>query len=257
MCYDVKAQLKTQLKRAKRHGDDKAVLEIEEKLAPLTDLPLYHASGFQHPKMLIYPSQTPSMPIVATWGLVPQWVTNLAQQTSIWNKTINARAETLLEKASFREPTLSNRCLIYVDGFYEHHHLNKQAYPFYISLKSEQPMCFAGIFDVWLHPESRKKWVTFAIVTTKGNNLLQRIHNNPSLNGPRMPLILNESEANDWLQIEDEHVISEKIARLLKPKPEEEFVYRSVAKLRGAAYAGNIPSISDAVEYPELALAFL
>ena len=257
MCYDVKAQLKTQLMRAKRHGDDRAVLEIEEKLAPLTDLPLYHASGFQHPKMFIYPCQTPNLPIVATWGLIPHWVTSTIQQTVIWNKTINARGETLLEKASFREAALNNRCLIYVDGFYEHHHLNKQTYPFYIGLKNEEPMCFAGIFDVWLHPESGKEWVSFAIVTTKGNSLLQRIHNNPRLSGPRMPLVLSESEANHWLLPDDEDVLSKKMARLLKPKPEEEFVYRSVAKLRGAAYAGNIPSISDAVEYPELAFAFL
>ncbi|TKD58942.1 SOS response-associated peptidase [Flavobacterium sp. ASW18X] len=257
MCYDVKAQLKTQLKRAKRHGDSTAIQEIEEKLAPLTDLPLYHASGFQHPKLFIYPTETPYLPVIATWGLIPHWVTSIEQKNQLWNKTINARGETLLEKASFRVPALRQRCLVYVDGFYEHHHLNKHAYPFYISLKNKQAMCFAGVYDVWRNPNTFEESTSFAIVTTKGNSLLQRIHNNPKVSGPRMPLILSEKKAEAWLKDEDERLMEGKIATLLDPIPEDELVYHSVAKLRGKGYVGNIPTISDAVDYPELALAFL
>lgn len=257
MCYDVKAQLKTQLKRAKRHGDAKVVKEIEENLAPLTDLPLYHASGFQHPKLLIYTQDRPFVPVIATWGLIPYWVKSTDQKNQLWNKTINARGETLLEKASFRVPALQQRCLVYVDGFYEHHHLNKQAYPFYISLKNKEAMCFAGVYDLWQHPNTGEETLSFTVVTTQGNALLQRIHNNPKVSGPRMPLILQENEAEEWLKEEEEHLISTKITALLNPLPEKELVYHSVTKLRGKGYVGNIPSISEPVEYPELVLAFL
>ncbi len=51
MCYDIKASLEAQIKRAKRRGDLAAVEEIKENLIPITDLPLHHASGFSHPEL--------------------------------------------------------------------------------------------------------------------------------------------------------------------------------------------------------------
>ena len=98
MCYDVKTSLEAQLKRAKRNQDLKAIEEIVEKLGPLTDLPLHHASGFSHPEVLIYTNQDRFYPIVATWGLIPHWVNNVDQQKKIWNSTLNARVETIFEK---------------------------------------------------------------------------------------------------------------------------------------------------------------
>lgn len=74
MCYDVKASLKSQLKRAKIKGDQQAIDEIIEKLVPQTDLPIHHQSGFNHPKLLIYTNETPYFPLVAQWGLIPNWV---------------------------------------------------------------------------------------------------------------------------------------------------------------------------------------
>ncbi|NNF19569.1 MAG: SOS response-associated peptidase, partial [Flavobacteriaceae bacterium] len=65
MCYDIKSSKEAQLKRAKRSGDLDAVKEIEQTILPLTDLPLFHASGFQHPKLLVYTEESPYLPIVA------------------------------------------------------------------------------------------------------------------------------------------------------------------------------------------------
>jgi len=73
MCYDIKTSLETQLKRAKRFNDERAIREIEEKLLPYLDLPLYHASGYSHPSLLIYTNDSPKTPIIASWGLVPHW----------------------------------------------------------------------------------------------------------------------------------------------------------------------------------------
>ena len=135
MCYDIKTSLETQLKRAKRFNDEQAIREIEEKLLPYLDLPLYHASGYSHPSLLIYTNDSPHIPIIASWGLVPHWVKDNTQRKKIWNNTLNARGETIFEKPSFRESARSKRCLIYVDGFYEHHHFKGKTYPFLIKRK--------------------------------------------------------------------------------------------------------------------------
>lgn len=68
--------METQLKRAQKKGDARAVDEIMETLIPLTDLPLYHSSGFTHPELLIYTDRSLDYPEIATWGLVPDRVQN-------------------------------------------------------------------------------------------------------------------------------------------------------------------------------------
>ena len=64
MCYDIKTNLQAQLSCAKRKGDLQAIREIKENLAPLTDLPIYHTTGFSHPKLLIYTDRSPWHPEV-------------------------------------------------------------------------------------------------------------------------------------------------------------------------------------------------
>jgi putative SOS response-associated peptidase YedK len=252
MCYDIKASLEAQLKRARQYGDEVAIREIEEKLAPLTDLPIYHASGFQHPRLLIYTEDDPAWPRIATWGLVPHWVKDRAQQQKIWNNTLNARGETIFEKPSFRTAARHHRCLIYVDGFYEHHHHRGKTYPYFISRKDVQPLIFAGLWSPWRVPESGTYENTFSIVTTEGNPMMTRIHNNPKLSGPRMPLILDEAWAEKWLSEVEEELDVKALQDLIQPYPEEELKAHTVHKLRGKEYPGNVPEIDKEVVYPEL-----
>ncbi len=252
MCYDIKASLEAQLKRARQYGDEVAIREIEEKLAPMTDLPIYHASGFQHPRLFIYTEDEPGVPRVATWGLVPHWVKDQIQQKKIWNNTLNARGETIFEKPSFRTAARHHRCLVYVDGFYEHHHHRGKTYPFFISRKDRQPLIFAGLWNPWRDPESGNYVNTFSIVTTEGNPMMAHIHNNPKLKGPRMPLILDEAWAEKWLiEIEDEMDVRA-VEDLIQAYPEESLMAYTVHKLRGKEYPGNVPEISEEVVYPEL-----
>lgn len=254
MCYDIKTQLEAQLARARRNGDEIAVREITEKLVPYTDLPLFHASGFSHPKLLIYTNDSPDYPIVATWGLVPHWVKDKEQLKKLWNQTLNARGETIFEKPSFRTSAKYRRCIIYIDGFYEHHHQNKQSYPFFISRKDNRPMALAGLWSEWVDTTTGEILNSFAIVTTQGNDLLAKIHNNPKLKGPRMPLILPEAWEDKWLQPINDELDIKAINELILPYPEEELSAHPVAKLRGRAYQGNVPEISDSISYPELEL---
>ena len=249
MCYDIKASLESQLKRAQRKGDAQAISDIKKKLVPLTDLPIFHASGFSHPKLLIYTNRSPDYPEVATWGLVPHWVRDTEQLKKYWNNTLNARGETIFEKPSFRDAAKEHRCLIYVDGFYEHHHYQGKAYPFFIHAKNDQPLILGGLWNEWVNRDTGELLNTFTIVTTQGNKMLTKIHNNPKLKGPRMPVLLDEAWTEQWLQPSNEETDEPLFKELIQPFPEDVLEAHTVGKLRGRDYPGNVPEVSDPVHY--------
>jgi putative SOS response-associated peptidase YedK len=252
MCYDIKASLEAQLNRARRNNDEQAIKEIIEKLLPLTDVPIFHASGFSHPKLFIYTDADPELPAVASWGLVPHWVKDGEQQKKIWNSTLNARGESIFDKPSFRDAARHNRCLIYVDGFYEHHHFKGKTYPFYIHGKNNEPLALGGLWSRWRDSETGEVLKTFTIVTTKGNSLLSKIHNNPKLEGPRMPLILPSELEDDWLQPVEDELDIKLIEELISSYPSEWLDAYTVHRLRGKEYLGNVPETVELVVYEEL-----
>lgn len=252
MCYDIKASLEAQLTRARRRNDPLAVEEIIEKLAPLTDLPIHHTTGFSHPELLIYTDKSPTFPEVATWGLVPHWVRDINQLKQLWNNTLNARGETIFEKPTFRNSAKNNRCLIYVDGFYEHHHFENKTYPFFISKKDNRPFALAGLWSEWKDEENGGIVNTFSIVTTTGNKLMTKIHNNPKLKEPRMPVILPTELEDKWLNPIHDETDTKLIRELIQAYPEDELKAHTVQRLRGKEYMGNVASISDKHTYDEL-----
>ncbi|MCK0123213.1 SOS response-associated peptidase [Gelidibacter sp. F2691] len=252
MCYDIKVSLESQLKRAARKGDQAAVDEITERLVPLTDLPLFHASGFTHPELLIYTDRSPDFPEVATWGLVPQWVSDAEQLKKTWNTTLNARGETIFKKPSFRDSAKYSRCLIYVDGFYEHHHFNKKTYPYFIFKTDKEPLILAWLYSEWKNPDVGGTLLSFSIVTTTANPLLAKIHNNPKLKEARMPVILPDHLAEQWLRPYDNANDQKALEQLIKAFPNNALEAYTVDSLRGKNYIGNREEISHPVVYDEL-----
>lgn len=252
MCYDIKASLEAQLHRARRNNDLQAISEIIEKLAPLTDLPIYHASGFSHPELLMYTDRSPNFPEVATWGLVPDWVQDQEQLKKIWNNTLNARGETIFEKPAFRASARNNRGIVYVDGFYEHHHYHGKTYPFYIRRRDHLPLALAALWSEYKDPETRGVLTTFSIVTTTGNPMMAKIHNNPKLKEARMPVILPEEKEDDWLKPIHSELDLQHIESLIQEFPESDLEAYTVSRLRGKEYMGNVEEISDRFEYAEL-----
>lgn len=250
MCYDIKTSLEAQLKRAKRNQDLKAIEEIIEKLSPLTDLPLHHATGFSHPEVLIYTHEDLFYPKVATWGLIPHWVNSVEQQQKIWNSTLNARVETIFEKPAFRDAASDHRCILYVDGFYEHHHFQNKVYPFFIQSKKNEPLALAALWSTWTNPENGGVINSFSIVTTKGNDMMSKIHNNPKLKEPRMPLILSGEMEEHWLSLNKD--FENELDSILNSSKNVELNAHTVSRLRGKSYQGNLASISDEVRYKEL-----
>lgn len=123
------------------------------------------------------------------WGLVPHW----AKDESIGNKLINARAETLTEKPSFREAFARRRCIVPASGFYEWQKASKGAkQPFYFYLKEKEVFGFAGLWEEWLDWHYGELTQTCTTITTEANEVLKPVHD-------RMPIILKSHDYDFWL----------------------------------------------------------
>ncbi len=139
------------------------------------------------------------------WGLIPSW----AKDPKIGYKMINARAETVAEKPSFRSSFKKHRILIPASGFYEWKKDGKSKAPFHITLKSGKPFGFAGLLSIWTSPE-KKQIYTCTIITTGANVLLQKIHD-------RMPVIIQKKDEDLWLDPAVQN--TQTLLSLLKPYP--------------------------------------
>jgi putative SOS response-associated peptidase YedK len=145
------------------------------------------------------------------WGLIP----STAKDPSIGRKLINARAETIDVKPSFRSAFSKRRCLIVADGFYEWKKVGAKKTPIYFHLKSKEPFGLAGLYETWTSPD-KKEIRSCAIITTEANELIAPFHD-------RMPVIVPRKEENIW--ISDSMGDRAILLSILKPYPAEEMAY--------------------------------
>lgn len=138
------------------------------------------------------------------WGLIPFWAKNIGPGL------INARAETVDKKPSFRQSLKSKRCLIPADGFYEWKEAGDRKRPYRITLKSEEVFSLAGLWDTWRSPEG-ETISSCTIITITANTLLKPIHN-------RMPVILSKKAEEVWL---NKNTDLSMLKSLLAPYPAE------------------------------------
>jgi putative SOS response-associated peptidase YedK len=248
MCYDIKTKLESMLKRAKHYNDQNTIKELEERLKPYFEEEFFHVSGFNHPRLLIYTNEKLHLPSLSVWGLVPSWVKDNEQKKKLWNNTLNARGETIFEKPSFKKSAMNKRCVVYLDGFYEHYHHKGKNYPFFIKRIDNEPMALGGLWDEWLDKATGELLNTFTIVTTKANELMSKIHNNPKLNEPRMPLILDENKVDSWLEAIDQ----KQIMRMLKAFDKNNLTAHTVRPIKGKNAIGNNSEANMKFNYEEL-----
>ncbi len=149
------------------------------------------------------------------WGLVPYW----AKDPMIGYKMINARAETLTQKPSFKHLFKSKRCLVPSSGFYEWKRIDKRKVPYYIGIKNSKIFSFAGLYDNWKDSVGNEL-KTFTIITTNSNNTLKPIHN-------RMPVILEREFEEDWLDVKTHDFDS--LKQMLKPYPDDKMIAYAVS----------------------------
>jgi putative SOS response-associated peptidase YedK len=153
---------------------------------------------------------------VLQWGLVPSW----AKELPAGGGLINARAETIAEKPSFRHAFRTRRCLVPADGFYEWRRDGRVKIPTYVRLRSKDPFAFAGIWEKWVGPGGREIR-TCAIITTEPNALMKPIHN-------RMPVILKPKDEQEWLALGTSDV--GRLLGMLRPYPVEEMEAYEVSR---------------------------
>jgi len=175
------------------------------------------------------------------WGLVPFW----AKDISIGNRMINARAETVHTKPSFRNAFKKRRCLILSDGFYEWAGAAGKKQPHFITVAGEVPFVFAGLWENWndrgrQSPEYR----SCAIITMAASDSMRHIHH-------RMPVILKPEAYRQWLDPQFQHI--EGLQEILNHMTITELASRPVSKQVNTVY-NNDPSNIKPLKQMELEL---
>jgi len=257
MCYSISQMKQKSYKAALREGAPQAEIdrlynEWQESQRIDTEddqqTPMAYLSGYDHPKLFTLIHTDNWHATRFEWGLIPAWTKNEGEALKIRTKTLNARGETIFEKASFREAARHKRCLVFVDGFFEYHHKNGQSFPYFIRHKKEnKPFVFGALWSEWLNPSSGKIHRTTSLVTTKANDMMREIHNNPKLNEARMPLILHPSDTDAWLKSTNE----KEVKALIQPYAAEQMESYTVRRLIGSNGIGDTPSAVEPYVYPE------
>ncbi len=186
--------------------------------------PRYNIAPTQYVPVIT--NEQPRQLSMLKWGLVPSW----AKEEAIGNKMINARADGLAEKPSFRNAFKRRRCIVPASGFYEWQKgEGKTKTPMFIHLKDQDVFGLAGLWEVWNSAQGDEVH-TFTIITTDANEFMAPIHN-------RMPVILHKQDYDQWL--EPKEVRAESLLLLLKPFEADQMTAYEVSR------AVNTPSIDE------------
>lgn len=165
-----------------RHFDLAAVPDLESRynIAPTQPVAIVRTTPEDPQRQFTY----------VLWGLIPSW----SKDPQIGARLINARAETVTEKPSFRAAFKRRRCLIPADGFYEWQRSPDGKQPYYFQLEDQAPFAFAGLWEHW-EAGTGEVIESCTILTTEATDWLRPIHD-------RMPVILNTQDYNLWLDPE-------------------------------------------------------
>lgn len=184
--------------------------------APATELsPRFNVAPMQYAPVVVLEDGERRLKLMR-WGLLPSW----AKDETLAGRLINARAETLADKPSFRQALKSRRCLVLADGFYEWAKSGAGKLPHYFHLRGGQPFAFAGLWERWTTPDG-ETLLTFTIITTAPNELVKSVHD-------RMPVILRREDEQAWL---DPTTSADALARLLVPHPADLMASHPVSRL--------------------------
>ncbi len=166
--------------------------------------------------------------VQAEWGLVPRWSKTLDHA----GRPINARAETIEDKPSFRVPIARQRCLVVSDGFYEWQSSPEGKRPLWFRPSGGGLLRMGGVFDTWIEVESASRRLSFAVVTTEAGPDVADVHD-------RMPVVIGERDVETWLTtppLEAPAPVTDEVRALMRPLPSgalvRSFVSRRVGSVR-------------------------
>ncbi|MFQ6612324.1 MAG: SOS response-associated peptidase [Fidelibacterota bacterium] len=178
-------------------------LAVEEWQEPENYLPSYNIAPTQKSPVLIFDQVRKVIPM--QWGLVPAW----AKEATIGTKLINARAETLLEKPSFKRLVPTRRCVVPADGYYEWQKTGSSSIPYYIYPADERLLLLAGLWDLWRN-RNGQALLSYTIITSSPWDSIGHLHN-------RMPVILNPENLDAWIKTASTPV--KQVLALLSTRP--------------------------------------
>lgn len=167
--------------------------------------PRYNVAPTQPVPIVVREEGRPRFKLVR-WGFLPSWV----KDPKDFPLVINARAETLLEKPTFKAAMKRRRCVFLADGFYEWRREGRVKAPYFVRMASGGPMPMAGLWETYSDPTGGEI-DTAAIVTTDANGTVAAIHH-------RMPVILGREGVARWLDVAD--VSDTEAHELTKPCPD-------------------------------------
>lgn len=200
-------------------------------------------SGFSHPHLPIIKQGVIEL---SEWGLIPSFAVNEQKAADLQKMTLNARADTIHEKPSFRNSINTQRCVLVVDGFFEWRHQNNKKYPYYIYPADGTVFHLGCIYNSWVNKITGEVRDTFSIITVDANPLMAQIHNTKK----RMPLILHHKDIAAWINPETDQ---KTVNALMVPFPDSEMNAHSISTDAGNARKNrNVPEIKDKIDYPEL-----
>ncbi len=206
----------------------------------------YHASSFDLPKLPVITNEQPQQIQLFTWGLIPFWVKDTKTAEEVQLKTMNARAESIFEKPSFRSAAEQRHCLVLADGFFEWQEYEGKNYPYYVRLKNHEPFAMAGLWDSWKNPKNDEGMQTYSVITTKANPLMEQIHNKKK----RMPVILPKDHEREWI---DPSLSKQAAEALLVPYDESLMEAFTISRLITSRQRNpNVPEVLEPFTYPEL-----
>ncbi len=230
MCFTIEVHLTRKAIEKRFEVDTSALYDFDFK---------YFYRAFSNPMIPVIAGDSSHMVQLMQWGLIPSWAKDRQKAEEIRKGTYNARADSIHEKPSFREPLLKGRCLVLANGFFEWQHVKGAKIPWYIRLKSEAPFAFAGLYDTWRDPEMGEIIHSFTIVTTEANPLMERIHNSKK----RMPVILTPENEKHWISSD---ISLHKARQLLLPLNESEMCAHMISP--AISKAGADPTDSSVIK---------
>lgn len=206
----------------------------------------YHASSFDLPNLPVITNDQPQQIQLFTWGLIPFWVKDQKTADEVRLKTMNARAESIFEKPSFRHAAEQHHCLVLANGFFEWQEYQGKNYPYYIRLKNHEPFAMAGLWDRWRNPVTSEMLETYTVITTAANPLMEKIHNKKK----RMPVILPKDRERDWISAS---LAKQERSALLAPYDEGLMEAFTISRLITSRQRNpNVPEVTAPFTYPEL-----
>lgn len=164
-------------------------------IPPMQELPVYCIDA-EHGRRLT----------LMRWGLVPAW----AQDPALGARMNNARAETVAEKPAFRAAYRQRRCLVPMNGFYEWQRTGSQKTPYYVQMQDGEVFAAAGVYEYWPGNANAPPLLSFAVLTTAANALMQSIHD-------RMPVVIAADAYEAWL--DPRNTSARGLESLLQPYP--------------------------------------